>query len=139
MEEELAPLTAQLAFIAGRQGKSHAAVEAYHSLLDPSRELQLDAATAAVATHNLAAENYLAESYQAAKKAFTSYLKKLDGLFAREDLLALKAELEGRLSRWVMPGAVGLLWRGCMHGLGVAACRMLCAGGAPGLLGDAWD
>jgi hypothetical protein len=63
-----------------------------------------------------------AENYQAAKKAFTSYLKKLDALAAREDSAAVKGELEGRLSRC---GAAGCAALAC---LGRWACaEQLCA------------
>ncbi|KAL4446353.1 hypothetical protein ABPG77_003160 [Micractinium sp. CCAP 211/92] len=92
---ELAPVTAQLAYVADRLGRGEEATASYEQLL----KLELDdATTASVATNNLFAALLRAAPSTAVRKVASDCLKKLEPFMERSGgLLRLKSSLELRL------------------------------------------
>ncbi|KAI7836263.1 hypothetical protein COHA_009853 [Chlorella ohadii] len=92
---ELAPVTAQLAFVADRLGRGEEATTSYESLL----QLDLDdASTASVATNNLYAALLRKGGGAGGRKVAGEAVKKLDAFMERSGgLLRLKPALEARL------------------------------------------
>ncbi|KAL4423713.1 hypothetical protein ABPG75_001014 [Micractinium tetrahymenae] len=92
---ELAPVTAQLAYVADRLGREEEATASYEGLL----KLEVDdATTASVATNNLFAALLRAAPSTTARKVAADCLKKLEPFMERSGgLLRLKSSLELRL------------------------------------------
>lgn len=92
---ELAPVTAQLAFVADRLGRGEESTASYTSLL----QLDLDdASTASVATNNLYAALLRKGGGPGGRKVAGEAVKKLDAFMERSGgLLRLKPALEARL------------------------------------------
>lgn len=101
VEDELSPLTVQLAYVLSRQGRSQEALELYEAVVGGGTT---DETTKAVATNNLVAENNRGEALwsgaatQAAKKFAANSLKKLEILVDKADPLQLLSALETRLA-----------------------------------------
>ncbi|MEW5303027.1 MAG: hypothetical protein WDW36_005759 [Sanguina aurantia] len=98
VEDELAPLTTQLAYVLGRMGRMPEAQELYDTLLRGSLELS-DVATKAIAANNVVAdEGQRIDSTAANKKFVSSSTKKAELLVERGTGLRFVGNLESRLS-----------------------------------------
>ncbi|KAK9820199.1 hypothetical protein WJX72_007419 [[Myrmecia] bisecta] len=97
VEEELAPLAVQLAFVAGCQGKHAEAMAAYEELIKAGIE---DEATFAVAQNNALVEKAatLIPGSQQQKRFTAESAKKLESLVDKSARLQLTQSLETRLS-----------------------------------------
>ncbi|KAI3426329.1 hypothetical protein D9Q98_008702 [Chlorella vulgaris] len=92
---ELAPVTAQLAYVAERLGRQEEAAASYEAVLGLALE---DATTASVATNNLYAALLSRASSSTSRKVAGEAVKKLDAFMERSGgVLRLKSALEPRL------------------------------------------
>ncbi|KAK9863884.1 hypothetical protein WJX84_011397 [Apatococcus fuscideae] len=97
IEAELAPLTTQLAYVAGCLERHSDAVSSLEELLQAGGD---DDVTLAVAKNNLAADRMrVASTGPQQKRLLADSLKHLDSLMAKGEGAMLTAGLEGRLSQ----------------------------------------
>ncbi|KAK9908732.1 hypothetical protein WJX75_002041 [Coccomyxa subellipsoidea] len=96
VEEELAPVTVQLAYTAAQLGRTEEALTTYEGVVKDGVE---DDAVIAVASNNWVAERLASEGDAAPKKLCVELLKKFEGFFEKGRELRMKTSLERRLSQ----------------------------------------
>ncbi|CAL8460581.1 g110 [Coccomyxa elongata] len=96
VEEELAPVTVQLAYTAAQLGRTAEALSTYEGVMKDGIE---DDAVVAVASNNWVAERLATEGDAAPKKLCAELLKKFESFFEKGREVRMKVTLERRLSQ----------------------------------------